>query len=70
VRFGLFPSSDLGGNFGSDNAAPGRRVNANRGPDHKEGGLLMAAKNPMDAMDGDAGSDSNPCKVMARRSDG
>ncbi len=63
----LFPSSDLGGNLGSDKAAPGRRVNANRGPDHKESGLLMAVKNP---MDGDAGSDSNPCKVMARRSDG
>jgi hypothetical protein len=63
----LFPSSDLGGNLGSDKAAPGRRGNAYRGPNHKESGLLMAEKNP---MDGDAGSGSNPCKVIARRSDG
>jgi hypothetical protein len=54
-------------NWGNDKTAPGRRANANRGPDHKESGLLMAEKNP---MDGGAGSDSNPCNAIARRSDG
>jgi hypothetical protein len=51
-------------NWANDKAAPGRRANANRGPDHKESGLPMAEKNP---MDGGAGGGS---KVIARRSDG
>ena len=54
-------------NWDDQKAAPGRRANANRGPDHEESGLLMAEKNP---MDGGAGGDSTPCDVIARRSDG
>lgn len=61
------PCPILALDWGNDKAAPGRRANANRGPDHKESGLLMAEKNP---MDGGACGDSNPRKVIARGSDG
>lgn len=62
-----FPCPILTVNWKDEKAAPGWRVNANRGPDHKESGLLMAEKNP---MDGGAGRDSNPCKVIATGSHG